>query len=307
MKHKLAKEMKKWCAEHLGNPDSDDFKTYCGYFSKNIQEKLKEIQKEHTNKGRFGMSGIGSCTRKGTFKVHPDYERVSFNGDTQVTFHIGHVLEVMGISILQAMGYKIDGMQMELKIEPFALSYPDGIIEDEDGKKFILSMKTTGYKGGSYNSRTKTVIRRGFTSIVADGIRETQNSWWCQAQAEMYASGIKRCLIVVIAKDMIKSLEKDPEIIDNGSMSFYVEEIEYDEEYIEQMKEVWELAWMYAEKKEIGPAFVYIDRDGYKELPRPADVSQGWYGKNRELTGTFNPCYGCEWQPNCAEELVNSV
>ncbi len=53
-------------------------------------------------------------------------------------------------------------------------------------------------------------------------------------------------------------------------------------------------------------AIVWNPQQGqYKRLVDPGDTKNGWGGPNREVTGTFNPCFGCDFAKACVQELAN--
>lgn len=299
--HPIAAEMEAWCKDHFGQHDDPAFQRYLSEFTSLLATKHGELLAEHSNDGRFGMSGAGGCTRKAGLKLL-GHKPEPFSGSTLATFHIGHLVEVMTVSILRAMGYTIDGTQEPVRIDPFMHSYHDGVLT---GGQFtapvVLSVKSTGYKK-SGQQRGK-FIRQGFPALPFDGIRKSQPSWWVQAQAEMHGSGIPQALVVVVAKDMVKAMEADPYMQESGSLTFYAELIDLDDAWCElELLPVWSSAWKDVQAG-FGPLpYVYNPQtDGYARLPRPG--GQQW-DDNREATGSYNVCNYCDLVLPCKAQAA---
>ncbi len=299
--HALAREMDDWCTEHLRDHDDPAYHDFLQYFNEGLLVKQDEQRAAHTNGGRFGMSKAGGCTRVSALKAL-GYGAAPFPGSTLVTFEIGHHLEVMAIAILRAMGKEVNGTQAEVTIDPFMLSYSDGII-NEDGPA-ILSVKSTGYKF-SANRRGKW-IRQGFTCLPFEGLRSAQPGWWVQAQAEMHGSGIPQTMFVVIAKDIVQAFKDDPYMQQSGSLTFYCEMVEYDRHFCEtQLVPIWQETWDSVQSNKAPAPYVYNAAEhNYVKLPKVADVGVGWGGPNQQATGTFNHCNACDMGEACKQAVV---
>lgn len=316
--HPMAAIMENWWQAHGGRHDDEEWQAYLQDLERLLVTKLDELAAEHTNAGedgakRFGMSGVGSCTRKAALK-YLGYEPEPFSGSTLMTFHVGHLLECSAIATLRRCGLTIPDTQQVVEIPPMMLSYSDGIITEAPPTTAVptpcvLSVKTTGYKKSGI-VRGKPV-RQGFPALPFEGVRRQQPSWWAQAQAEMYALGCRNALIVVVAKDIVQAMRDDPYLMGpggNGSLTFYVELIEIDDHFIEtEMLPIWQQTWDAATDGRPGEPFVYNPEAGrYIRLPKPADVESGWNGPNQEATGTFNPCFGCDMAAACKDALAKA-
>jgi hypothetical protein len=315
--HPVVRELEAWWQEHGGRHDSPEWHAYVADLQSLLAIKADEITSEHVNlsdDGRkvFGMSKAGGCTRAASLKVL-GHEVEPFTGSSLATFHIGHLLECMAIATMRAAGYEVDGAQEPVTIAPFMASFSDGIIRGcKDDQRALLpqptllSVKTTGYKKSS-QSKGKWV-RQGFPALPFEGIRKGQPSWWAQAQAEMHGSGIRYCLVLVVAKDIIKSMEKDPYLMGeggNGSLTFYAELIEYDPLFCEtQLVPVWTEAWARVNEGRAAAPYFLGPESKYVRLPVAGDTASGWGGPNQAATGTFNPCGACEMAAACKAELA---
>lgn len=310
--HPLARQLENWWRENASNPNSAGWQRYLVELETLLATKLTEIGEEHVNTGddgakRFGMSGVGSCTRKAALKFI-GHKPEPFTGSTLMTFHIGHLLECSAVATMRAAGYEVGGTQEPVRIDPMMHSYSDGIIKNFDQQgDVILSVKTAGYKGSSM-LRGKP-MRRGFTALPFDGVRKAQSSWWAQAQAEMHGSGIERCIVLAVAKDIVLAMKDDPYMMGetgNGSLTFYAEMIEYDPQFcMDQLLPVWQNVWDSATDGKAGPAWCFNGPEAkYVRLPKPGDIGVGWGGPNQVATGTFNPCGGCDFGLVCKQQLA---
>ena len=306
--HPITKELANWWAAYGGRHDSPEWGAYLADFRSLLATKHDELTSEHHNEGRFGMSKAAGCTRAATLKAL-GAEPEPFDGDTLVTFHIGHMMECLAIATLRACGYNIDSSQERVRLDPFMSSAFDGVIEDigvdlPGPLPALLSVKSAGYKGSS-QSRGKW-LRRGFAALPFDGIYKGNFSAWCQSQAEMHASGISRTLVVVVAKDIVKAFQGDPYMQESGSLTFYCELIEYDQQWCEtQLLPVWSEAWDNTLVGKAGPAYFFNPNLGiYARLPKPGDSGVGWGGPNQAATSTFNPCGGCDLATACKADLA---
>lgn len=300
----IAKACEAWWREHGSRYDDPEWRAYLKRYGELIVEKHKELSTEHTNVGpdgvrRFGMAGAGSCLRKATLK-YLEAEREPLSGSTHATFHIGHLLEIMGICTLERIGCTIRGMQEPVTLGPMS-SYSDGIIT-VGGLDYVLSVKTQGYKSSSFQKGTYR--RMGFPATVNGGVRQENAGWWVQLQAEMCGHVIHRGLVLVIAKDMILAMKDDPAMVKNGSLTFYAEEIAYDAEFATKLLvPAWEGAFKSALDGEPYIPLIFTADGTFKELPKPGDIANGWSGPNKEVTGTYSPCFGCEVREACVKGL----
>ena len=155
--------------------------------------------------------------------------------------------------------------------------------------------------------RGNTFTRRGFTELPFEGVRKAQPSWWAQLQAEMHGAGIQYGLVLAVSKDIVKVFEDDPYMGEagNGSLTFYAELIEYDPIFCEtELIPIWQQALDSATDGKAGVAwYLRGDTAQYVRLPVPGDDKVGWGGKNKDATGSFNPCGGCEVSTACKVEL----
>lgn len=313
--HPLARQLETWWKANGADANNAAWQRYLVELAALLEIKLNEIGEEHSNTGadgdkRFGMSKAAGCTRQAALKFL-GHKGEPFTGSTLMTFHIGHLLECSAVATMRAAGYEVGGTQEPVRIDPMMHSYSDGIIKDFDERgDAILSVKTAGYKGSSM-LRGKP-MRRGFPALPFDGIRKAQPSWWAQAQAEMHGSGIPRCIVLVVSKDIVKAMEGDPYLMGepgkgNGSLTFYAEMIEYDQEFCDnQLLPVWSNVWDSVTDGKAGPAWFFNGSTvTYARLPKPGDVSEGWGGANKVATGSFNPCFGCDYAAVCKAELAN--
>lgn len=264
-------------------------------------EKVDELTSEHSNGGRFGMSGAGGPTRAKALKFL-GHEAEPFSGSTLFTFFEGHLLEAFAVAMLRTMGINVEGTQEPVRIDPFMHSFSDGIIRPyKDYGDVILSVKTQGYKK-SGQQRGKW-MRYGFAQLWMDSVRKAQPTWYAQVQAEMHGADIPYSLVFVIAKDTIKAMENDP--FNPGSLSFYSEVIPYDRDFVqESLLPVWSETWAAVQRGEAPTCYAMNAETGrHVALPQPA--SQRWE-HNREATGTYNPCAYCQFYEPCKEEYAKS-
>lgn len=242
------------------------------------------------------MSKAGGCTRQAALKLL-GYKPEPFSGSSLFTFALGHHCEVMAIASLEAIGFTIDGTQSAVAIDPMMHSYSDGIITGR-GLDHILSVKSTAYKmSGKKNGKW---TRRGFAELVFGGCKENQPGWWAQMQAEMHGSGRKKALLVVVAKDIVKAFEEDEYLgkNGNGSLTFFVEEVDYDETFCRtQLVPAWAQNWNATLRGQAGPAF-YLSKSGSYVLLDQANTN---HMPNATLTGTFNVCRYCDFINACKE------
>lgn len=295
--HPIAKQLEAWWKEHGGNEKSAAWHTFIEDYARLMLSKQTEMTSAHENDGRFGMSKAGGCTRAAILKLQGAASE-PFSGSTRVTFFIGHIIEVIGIASLRAIGIDAspttaDGAQHTTRIDPFMHSASDARIV-LDGVETILSMKSAGYKTSGFDKRSGKYKRFGFAQFPFDGVLKTSPGHYAQLQAEMHGSGYKQALELVVAKDIIKAMENDPYIgpNGNGSLTFYAEIVPYDETFAkEQLLPVWAEAWQSYERGEPGRALVLNGNTGkYVEL----DVATEGREPNASKTNTYNPCDYCD-------------
>jgi len=299
--HSIAKEMERWWAEHGGRHDDPAWQSYINDYGSLLIDKLMEMSEEHTNAGRFGMSKAGGCTRAAALK-HLGYESAELSGSTRATFAIGHVLEVKAIATLRACGYAVTGTQVSVTIDPFMQSAMDGVIEL--GQPTALSVKTVGYKmsGKRYGKGGVTWTRHGFAAIAANGVKAETPGHWAQIQAEMHGSGLRQGLMLYVAKDMVKAMEADPVMQENGSLTFYAEIVPYDAAWCaEKLVPVWRRQWDMVGEGNPGPAMYFAASGEWVQL------TQGAAAENKALTGTFDPCSYCDLSEACPSADLSSL
>lgn len=288
--HPIAKEMEAFWREHAGKHDDPQWLAYLSAYDVLLRAKMAEMGEEHSNDGRFGMSKAGGCTRAASLKVL-GYES-ELSGSTRATFAIGHQVEVMALATMVAIGYKVENVQGRVCIEPTMTSAIDGETV-LDGVRTLLSVKSAGYKMSGFNFRAKTWTRYGFAQFPLDGVRGTNIGYWAQAQAEQHAADAPQTLLIVVAKDMIKKMEGDPILQENGSLTFYAELITHDEDFCVDMRGVWERQWESVADGFAGPS-LYLAKSGEYITLRPGD-DKG----NEERTGTYSPCNYCDLSDAC--------
>ncbi len=304
--HPIAAQLEDWFLRHAGDHEDPEWEAFIRDFKESLDGKVGELLREHDNEGRFGMSKSGGCTRAQALKKL-GFEGEPFSGSTHFTFLLGHVVEVMSIAALRRVGYKVNGLQEPVRIDPFMSSFSDGIIEGVEGTKgrpAILSVKSTGYKK-SGKERSGKWTRRGFPELPFEGVRKAQPGWYAQVQAEMHGSGLKWAFIQVTAKDIIKAMEGDPYLgpEGNGSLTFYGELVAYNPRFVEEhLLPVWDNQWQNVQAGKAGPAYyLHNERDEYVRL---TPGSTDWQ-PNAGLTGTYNPCNYCDLVGACRSQLAS--
>jgi len=302
--HPLAADLEKFWREHGSRHDDPAWQLYLKEFGGLLSAKLTEMGEEHSNGGLFGMSKAAGCTRAATLKA-AGAEEEAFSGSTLVTFSLGHLCEILGIATLRAAGYEVTGVQQPVTIPGLMQSASDGIISI-DGEQMILSVKSVGYKLSGRN-KDGSFKRYGFAQLPFDGILGAQATWWPQAQAEMHGSGLTKTMFLVVAKDMIKVMEQDEAMKENGSLSFYAEVVEYDRAWCEEeLMKVWQQAKASVEANRLGLPWVFNGKTKkYVQLPEPGvvDPKNIWGGANQTATGSFNFCGGCSLVDACREGI----
>ena len=293
----IAKQLEGWWKDHAGQEDDPDWNQYLDTYFEMLDNKLRELKKKHDNDGRFGMASTSGCTRKAGLKMLGHKE--DFKGSTQLTFWIGHQLEIAGLCTLLYAGYPLYGAQAPVRIDPMMHSYHDEVTTI-DGIQTIVSVKSAAYKMSSF--RNGKYVRQGFPELPFEGVRASQPSWWAQAQAEMRGSDIKQTLMLVVAKDVVQAFENDPYM---ASTSFYTEIIPADPAFADTMEMVWQQQYLSVQGGSPGPALILPKgQDAYVRIPIPGDDSRNPQHANRQATGTFNPCGWCGLREACTAEYA---
>jgi hypothetical protein len=305
--HPLAKEAEKWFFDHGGKHSDPAWLNFLSDFSYLSKRKVDEHTREHSNAGRFGMSKAGGCTRAQALKLMGEVPE-PFSGSTRVTFQIGHMIEVLGLATLRALGLALsasteDEVQWEARIDPFMLSYSDGVIlpNEKWPVRTIVSIKSAGMK---MSGRTKDGWKRyGFAQYPMDGLRRTNPNYWAQLQAEMLGTETRQALFFLVAKDMIAAMKEDPILAEqNGSLSFYAEVVEIDEKFCnEELVPLWSKVWGQVKSK-TDPIARVLSRDGGYVTLNPFD------GKgNKERTSLYNVCDYCDLRQPCEVRIARQL
>lgn len=296
--HPITQQMEGFWHDHAGRYNDPQWREYLESFAGLFGLKMAELGEEHSNEGRFGMSRAGGCTRAASLKfLGYDGE---LSGSSRATFAIGHMVEVMALATLRAIGFPLSNVQGRASIDPFMTS----AIDAEtllDGVPTHLSVKSVGYKMSGYNFKARTWKRFGFAQYPMDGVRATSPGYWAQAQAEMYARDAQQTLFVIVAKDMIKKMEGDPLLVESGSLTFYCELVQLEPQFVtDTLIPTWREQWDAVGIGDAGPA-LFLRKDGvYVNLTRGAEDA------NKAATGTYDPCSYCDLYDACGEHAVNA-
>lgn len=302
--------MEEWWKVHAKHETDPEWIAWCDRFLELYRIKSAEMTTEHLNvvdgMRVFGMSKAGGCTRASGLNIL-GYDKEDNSGSTNFTFWLGHTVEIGVLATLEAVGYPILNSQESVIIRgvkyPIMQSTSDAIIKIL-GEPTIVSVKSAAYK---MSGRTKgKFLRRGFAELPFEGIRAKQPSWYAQIQSELFGSGIKQGLILVASKDIVKAFEDDEYLgkKGNGSLTFYAELIKPELELVHQIIDIHEEQMIQVmEHKSAGRAmYLRSDTMQYVELEKGSvQKSNIWGGKNKEITGTFNPCGGCQFAKVCAD------
>jgi len=303
--------MEKWWKQHADKADDPEWHKWIDKFTELLMLKHDEWKADHVNevdgKRVFGMSKSAGCSRDAGLNLL-GFKGESFSGSDYFTFWLGHAVEIAALATLDLVGYPLMDTQASCVIydskgRPLMQSKSDGVIKIL-GVPTIVSIKSAGYKMSG--QRKGKWLRRGFAEYPFIGFRAANASGYIQLQNELVASGFKQGLAVVAAKDIVKAFAKDEFLGEkgNGSLTFYTEIIKPEIEIAERSAEIFSRQLDYVERGVAGPAmYIHKESMSYIELLR-ADVqaSNVWGGKNQELTGTFNPCGGCQRVKVCSEQ-----
>lgn len=303
--------MEEWWKTHASHENDPEWHKWINRYLELYKTKADELLSEHSNTVDgirvFGASKAGGPTRATGLSIL-GYEKEPFSGSTNFTFWLGHTVEIAALATLEAVGYPIIDTQPEIIIRnekggPIIQTKSDAMVKIL-GEPTIVSIKSSAYKMSG--QRKGTWIRQGFASLPFEGVRKSQPNAYAQAQVELYGSGLRQCLIIYAAKDIVKAFENDDYLgaKGNGSLTFYAEMIKPDLELTNQILEIHDAAMdTIYEKKEAGPCYyLRADTMRYVELERAnVQPSNIWGGKNKEITGTFNPCGGCQMVKVCKD------
>lgn len=313
--HPIAKQMEDWWKNHADIHDDPQWIEWLSVFKALLDKKFLEWSSEHDNSVNgtklYGMSGSGGCVRKATLKLI-GYKPERDSGSSYFTFWLGHAVEIATLATLQMIGYPLLDTQKSLILEteidgevtPLMKSASDGITKIF-GVMTPVSVKSAAYKMSGQNKGKW--IRRGFAEYPFQGVRESNPSAYTQLQMEMLAGGYKQGLVLITSKDIVKAFENDEYLgkKGNGSLTFYAEIIKPEPEIVEPTVSKFTESFILSKENKAGPAW-YLQKGTYQyvELNKahytPSNI---WGGPNQKLTGSFNPCGGCELRDACAKAL----
>jgi hypothetical protein len=303
--------MEKWWKNHADKSGDPEWHQWVDRFGELMHIKMLEWKDEHTNqvdgKRVFGLSKAGGCTRDIALGLL-GFKGEDVSGSSRFTFWLGHAVEIAALATLEAAGYPLIETQQECILldksgRPIAQSKSDGVVKIL-GIPTIVSVKSAAYKmSGQQKGKW---IRRGFAEYPFVGFRMANPSGYVQLQCELAASGFKQGLALVAAKDIVKVFEKDEYLGEkgNGSLTFYAEIIKPEIETSELATDILSEQMNYVDKGSAGPAMYFAKNTSqYVELEKAKVIpSNVWGGKNKELTGSFNPCGGCAKVEVCGEQ-----
>lgn len=322
-KHPLGLRMEMWWKEHGFNQESEQWHRWLeAYYGRFLGEKIDELAEKHDNKGKLGISGAGGCTKKSWIKwcLNKVGVRIGFEGSTHWTFMHGHNIEAMILATL-AVGFpEIEIVETQFPVEgEYNYSTADALII-YNGVRMLLSCKSKSYKA---SSKSKGQWRlRGFPALVANGVYNEDSFNWMQSQVEMGLSTVDKTLYICAAKDFIQVMKSEENMISNGSMSFYVEQIPFVKNHFDQ----WEEAMTYTN---LGRYIKYYIEEGegkYTERISPDTVNKvmAWSAqrerylqlhqqtktsfKKRKPEGfQYNACLYCDLKPHCYDRIVGGT
>jgi hypothetical protein len=307
--HPIARQLEEWWKKHYQQSSHPEWVDWTKVYTKIFLEKMEELSTEHSNEmdGQqvFGMSKAGGCLRASGLKrlgvIGEDD-----SGADNFTFFVGHAIEV-AVAATMSLLYKCETqLPIELRAssgEPLMATKAD-MATKILGKPTLVSIKSSAYKMSGKRNGWQ-FIRRGFPSLPFEGIMASQPSWVAQSQIEMLASGYEQTLFLVGSKDIVKAF-KDDEYLGhkgNGSLAFYAEIVHFDEKIANTIKEAYEELNISVKSGSPGRA-LYMTADPYQyvQLELASKVKGNiWGGPNQKLTGTFNPCGGCNLIGKCDE------
>lgn len=144
----------------------------------------------------IGASAIGNECERAIWYQYNAKKPAKFSEKQKLIFETGHVLEDMIKKQLIARGMDILTDNFAFCDEDIAdfRGHCDGVIIGDDGKKYILEIKTA--KNSSFNLFKK------------NGLRMWSVNYFTQIQAYMGMSGIHEAYIFVINKDNCEHLDE---------------------------------------------------------------------------------------------------
>jgi hypothetical protein len=330
----VTQALETFAREHLGNHESPLFRKQQEIFLARLQEKQAEWLVPHDNEGAYGMSGAGSCLLKQDLS-RDGVKGTPVPGWTKTTWHLGHLIEVITVSILETLGCVIEGTQAPVRTyradgSLLHSSKVDGIIVSAPAElqipvPIILSVKSTAYKMAAF-VKGGNQKRKGFAALPF-GVKSEEPSWYMQAQLEMHGAGEwrQKCidaralslgwvpkrwdgttpqqvLLVAVAKDVIAAYSQDEILQDAGSMAFHAEILKYEPHIATQLvnaRQVFDHIACVPVPDGLGVGFVRLPDPGSPGGQNTKGFSI-WGGPNQGATGTFNPCGMCEFKAHCA-------
>lgn len=303
--------MDAWWADHASKYNDPEWIKWVEKFNELVIAKTKEVTEEHLNVVDgikvFGMASSSGPTRASSLKLLGYKEDVP-SGSDQFTFMLGHIVEIMALATLHMCGYPLLDTQKVAIVysgeQAVQKSTSDALVKIL-GEPTLVSVKSVAYKmSGQQKGKW---IRRGFPELPFEGVRKSKPNAYAQIQQEMFGSGIKQGLFLFVSKDIVKAFENDPYLgkDGNGSLVFYTEMVHPEPDIQARITSVManQMDMVYG-KHEAGPC-LYLRSDTYEYVElRKAEIqpSNIWGGKNKEITGTFNPCGGCRLVSACRKE-----
>lgn len=294
------RHLQSWCRDNL-KAGSSGRRALNQIMRRNFAEKLEEQDHPHDNAGLFGMSSAGGCLRAQALR-RAGIKGAPAPGDDQVTWELGHLGEVLALSVMEGSGFAVKEIQAPAVIPGVFSSTADAVLSGgpvDLPYPLILSVKTASYKMGGAKKR------RGFAALPLEGIANGNGTWSVQAQLEMQALDLQHVLFLVLAKDMVKQYEGDPLL---PSLSWYAELLPRVPGSVDRIVEAHKLVLDNDPGADVvnrvPPITFWPNGNAFKavKLPEPGSKGtekSGWSGANQEATGRFNPCFSCAFAALC--------
>jgi hypothetical protein len=311
--HPIAGALENWWKQHGGVWDDPEWKRWVDKYDELMAVKNKEMLTGHENimpdgRNAFGMAKSIGCTRA-TALSFLGYDKEEFSGSTKFTFWLGHNIEVAALATLHCAGWPLLGTQIPSYLGNSMASTSDASIKLL-GSPTLVSVKSTAYKMSGF--RNGKWLRRGFPELPFEGIKASQPGWYVQLQAELAGSGLKQGLFLIVSKDIMKVFENDPFLGKGGnaSLTFYIEYVSLEQDIAKNIMFVHDSIYDIigagvpsAIRNRLPVPPLYMNKDyQYVELEKAnVDPKSIWGGPNQKLTGTFNPCGGCNLIQACKE------
>lgn len=288
MFHSIGDRLTQWFGAHYGQAGDLEWQAFLDRYTFHAMAKIAEQREEHVNLigdlRVFGVSGVGDCTAKALYRLN-DIKGDRPDGRIQQVWFQGHMLEPFAYALLAGIGWEVQ-TQVPVERRPFSTK-ADGLIVSSPGYTLegcLLSVKSAGFKG-SWGKK-----QRGMAAIVADGILAEQPGYWAQAQIEMWASGRDGVLFLVIAKDY------------SGDWPTIVTEyVARDDAFIGYAVPIWQELYLQRHASPV-PRVLVTPGLRYHEIIAGEQTKTWTDGYNRTVTGTFNPCFKCEFARICRGE-----